>query len=159
MLASHTDLPSSAWFVDLGVSVTLGFLAYAAAMLTVGLKPGERRALGSLVGWLTGRGAREEGLSRPDVTQAAPPAGAAAESRRVRAAAAVGPGGVGPGSAAEAPAGAGAGAGALAWALAWAGSAAVGPEPSGAAAASAGACRGLDPSRRRWCLRLSSRGS
>lgn len=55
MLGSHLVFADAAWFVDLGVSVSLGLLAYAAGMLTVGLKPGERRALASLVGRLTGR--------------------------------------------------------------------------------------------------------
>jgi O-antigen/teichoic acid export membrane protein len=50
MLALHLALRRSAWPVDLVVSAGAGLLVYVAVLLAVGLTPGERSAVGRLVG-------------------------------------------------------------------------------------------------------------
>ncbi len=56
MAGVHRLLPGAGWPVDLVASVGAGTLAYGAALLGVGLKPGERRTAVVLARRLAGRG-------------------------------------------------------------------------------------------------------
>ena len=55
MIATHAVLPGAKWLVDLVVSGGVGAVAYAAALVAIGLKPGERRAVLSIARRLVGR--------------------------------------------------------------------------------------------------------
>lgn len=55
MAGVHVLLRGATWPVDLGGSTAAGWLAYAGAMVAVGLKPGERRTLFSIAGRALGR--------------------------------------------------------------------------------------------------------
>ena len=55
MIGASVVIPSETWLVNLVVASALGVGAYAVALVAVGLKPGERRALLSVVKRLAGR--------------------------------------------------------------------------------------------------------
>jgi O-antigen/teichoic acid export membrane protein len=57
MAATHIVLPAERWLVDVVGSFLVGGAVYAAALVAVGLKPGERRAVLHVVRRLLGRGA------------------------------------------------------------------------------------------------------
>jgi hypothetical protein len=57
MAATHIALPAERWLVDVVGSFLVGGAVYAGALVAVGLKPGERRAVMHVVGRLLGRGA------------------------------------------------------------------------------------------------------
>jgi O-antigen/teichoic acid export membrane protein len=59
MAVSNALLPGSGWLVNLVVSAGLGTLAYAVALLAVGLKPGERATIGRLARRVLGRSPAE----------------------------------------------------------------------------------------------------
>ncbi len=60
MIGLDLLIPDARWFVDLAVAGGLGSVAYLAALLAVGLAPSERRMLATILGRLTGRGARPQ---------------------------------------------------------------------------------------------------
>jgi len=55
MIGASLIIPSEKWLVNLVVASALGVGAYAVALVAVGLKPAERRALLSVVRRLAGR--------------------------------------------------------------------------------------------------------
>ena len=55
MAATHLVLPGERWLVDLAGSLLVGGLVYAASLVAVGLKPGERRAVMRVAGRVLGR--------------------------------------------------------------------------------------------------------
>jgi len=55
MWGAHTILSGPKWLIDLGGSVAIGTIVYGIVLVAVGLKPGERRTVLSLVGRVRGR--------------------------------------------------------------------------------------------------------
>jgi len=55
MAATHLALPGERWLVDLVGSFLLGGVVYAASLVAVGLRPGERRAVMRVAGRVLGR--------------------------------------------------------------------------------------------------------
>lgn len=56
MAATHLALPGERWLVDLAGSFLVGGVVYAASLVAVGLRPGERRAVLRVAGRVLGRG-------------------------------------------------------------------------------------------------------
>ncbi|MEX2101746.1 MAG: flippase [Actinomycetota bacterium] len=61
MIAADLLIADARWFADLVISGGLGVATYVAALLAFGLAPAERRMIGSILGRITGRGAKPAG--------------------------------------------------------------------------------------------------